>query len=182
MFLVDYIPVIDRKLKYVHVLILVNLKNEKPIAQELPKVSLKEKVHLFESFEKIIITTIDENIRAGSHTDYGSLTKKKLMDCDGLEIQHPFTKVVTTYKFRTYLIRFNGIFWTMGLFKSTKHRVTYSQTKRILTILTKRNDPYRVMDYGVWTIPLWIVPFIHLYRLYGFADLPAYTDITNYTD
>ncbi|CAG8560103.1 6516_t:CDS:2 [Rhizophagus irregularis] len=42
--------------------------------------------------------------------DYGSLTKKKLMDCDGLEIQHPFTKVVTTYKFRTYLIRFNGIF------------------------------------------------------------------------
>ncbi|GBC23083.2 hypothetical protein RIR_jg19709.t1 [Rhizophagus irregularis DAOM 181602=DAOM 197198] len=58
----------------------------------------------------IIITTIDENIRAGSHTDYGSLTKKKLMDCDGLEIQHPFTKVVTTYKFRTYLIRFNGIF------------------------------------------------------------------------
>lgn len=45
-----------------------------------------------------------------SHTDYGSLTKKKLMDCDGLEIQHPFTKVVTTYKFRTYLIRFNGIF------------------------------------------------------------------------
>lgn len=43
------------------------------------------------------------------------------------KFKHPFTKVVTTYKFRTYLIRFNGIFGQWVYLNQQKHRVTYSK-------------------------------------------------------
>ncbi|GES92438.1 isopenicillin N synthase family oxygenase [Rhizophagus clarus] len=70
------------------------------------------------------------NIRAGSHTDYGSLTLLFQKDIGGLEIQHPFTKkwLQASVIPNTILINIGDLmeFWTMGLFKSTKHRVVFN--------------------------------------------------------
>ncbi|CAI2188962.1 2191_t:CDS:2 [Funneliformis geosporum] len=73
----------------------------------------------------------NQDIRAGSHTDYGSITLLFQKEIGGLEIQHPYTKkwIQVPVVPNAILINIGDLmeFWTKGLFKSTKHRVLFNK-------------------------------------------------------
>ncbi|RIB22433.1 hypothetical protein C2G38_1960805 [Gigaspora rosea] len=70
-----------------------------------------------------------EDIRAGSHTDYGSMTILFQKDIGGLEIQPPGTDKWFPAPIIPNHVLINIAdclsFWTKGLFKSIKHRVSF---------------------------------------------------------
>ncbi|CAG8531282.1 14891_t:CDS:10 [Funneliformis caledonium] len=74
---------------------------------------------------------IDEkDIRAGSHTDYGSLTILFQKDIGGLEVELPSTKQWISAPVINDCVLINIAdlleYWSKGLFKSTKHRVVFN--------------------------------------------------------
>ncbi|OZJ02314.1 hypothetical protein BZG36_04453 [Bifiguratus adelaidae] len=69
-----------------------------------------------------------EVVRAGSHSDYGSITLLFQQDVPGLEVQANRTTWVSAPIIPGSVLVNVGDqleFWTGGLFKSTKHRVTF---------------------------------------------------------
>ncbi|KAI8640373.1 hypothetical protein BD408DRAFT_390790 [Parasitella parasitica] len=69
-----------------------------------------------------------ESVRAGAHSDYGSITLLFQKDVPGLEVQASRTEWISAPLMPGAIIVNVGDqmeMWTNGLFKSTKHRVTF---------------------------------------------------------
>jgi isopenicillin N synthase-like dioxygenase len=69
-----------------------------------------------------------EPVRAGAHSDYGSITLLFQKDVPGLEVQASRTKWIPAPLIEgaiTVNVGDQMELWTNGLFKSTKHRVTF---------------------------------------------------------
>lgn len=69
-----------------------------------------------------------EKVRAGAHSDYGSITLLFQKDVPGLEVQASRTEWISAPLIPNAIIVNVGDqmeLWTNGLFKSTKHRVTF---------------------------------------------------------
>lgn len=69
-----------------------------------------------------------EPIRAGAHSDYGSITLLFQKDVPGLEVQASRTEWISAPLIDgaiTVNVGDQMELWTNGLFKSTKHRVTF---------------------------------------------------------
>lgn len=69
-----------------------------------------------------------EPIRAGAHSDYGSITLLFQKDIPGLEVQASRTQWISAPIIPgaiTVNVGDQMELWTNGLFKSTKHRVTF---------------------------------------------------------
>ncbi|KAI9019255.1 hypothetical protein CLU79DRAFT_670496, partial [Phycomyces nitens] len=72
--------------------------------------------------------TYKEPVRAGAHSDYGSLTLLFQKDVPGLEVQASRTAwIAAPLVDGAVLVNVGDLmeFWTNGLFKSTMHRVTF---------------------------------------------------------
>jgi len=72
---------------------------------------------------------VDE-IRAGSHTDYGSITLLFQHEIGGLEVQAGRSRWISAPVIPgTAIINLGDCleYWTNGLFKSTRHRVVFRQ-------------------------------------------------------
>ncbi|KAI8975551.1 hypothetical protein BDF20DRAFT_614679 [Mycotypha africana] len=70
----------------------------------------------------------EEPVRAGAHSDYGSITLLFQKDVPGLEVQASREKWISAPLIDNAIIVNVGDqmeLWTHGLFKSTKHRVTF---------------------------------------------------------
>ncbi|CDH50488.1 oxidoreductase [Lichtheimia corymbifera JMRC:FSU:9682] len=73
-------------------------------------------------------STYKEPVRAGAHTDYGTITLLFQKDIGGLEVQASRTEWISAPIIEgTILVNVGGMFeyWTNGLFKSTMHRVVF---------------------------------------------------------
>ncbi|CEP16066.1 hypothetical protein [Parasitella parasitica] len=73
-------------------------------------------------------TDYKEPVRAGAHSDYGSITLLFQKDVPGLEVQASRTEWISAPLIPGAIIVNVGDqmeMWTNGLFKSTKHRVTF---------------------------------------------------------
>ncbi|KAI8138891.1 hypothetical protein BJV82DRAFT_280763 [Fennellomyces sp. T-0311] len=69
-----------------------------------------------------------EAVRAGAHSDYGSITLLFQKDVPGLEVQASRTEWISAPLIQDSILVNVGDqmeFWTNGLFKSTLHRVTF---------------------------------------------------------
>lgn len=67
-------------------------------------------------------------MRAGAHSDYGSITLLFQKDVPGLEVQASRTEWISAPLIENSILVNVGDqmeFWTNGLFKSTLHRVTF---------------------------------------------------------
>lgn len=69
-----------------------------------------------------------EPVRAGAHSDYGSITLLFQRDVPGLEVQASRTEWISAPLIKDAILVNVGDqieFWTNGLFKSTMHRVVF---------------------------------------------------------
>ncbi|POG80094.1 hypothetical protein GLOIN_2v1521472 [Rhizophagus irregularis DAOM 181602=DAOM 197198] len=101
---------------------------------------------------------IDEkDIRAGSHTDYGSLTILFQKDVGGLEIELPSTKqwIPAPVINDCVLINIADLleYWSKGLFKSTKHRVTFNNDTSMIDRYSIAYFCHAEDDVGLDPIP-----------------------------
>ncbi|KAI7854752.1 hypothetical protein BDC45DRAFT_508018 [Circinella umbellata] len=82
----------------------------------------------FLKYPRNVESSYKEPVRAGAHTDYGSLTLLFQKDIGGLEVQASRTEWISAPIIENaILVNVGGAFdfWSNGLFKSTIHRVTH---------------------------------------------------------
>ncbi|KAI9497690.1 hypothetical protein BDB00DRAFT_803633 [Zychaea mexicana] len=89
-------------------------------------------------------STYKEPVRAGAHTDYGSITLLFQKDIGGLEVQASRTEWISAPIIDdAILVNVGGVmeYWTNGLFKSTMHRVCFMPEHQT-------NDRYSIACFG----------------------------------
>ncbi|KAI9246075.1 hypothetical protein BDA99DRAFT_471841 [Phascolomyces articulosus] len=98
----------------------------------------------FLKYPKGVESTYKEPVRAGAHTDYGSITLLFQKDIGGLEVQASRTEWISAPVIENaILVNVGGVFdfWSNGLLKSTMHRVTHMPEHQMF-------DRYSIACFG----------------------------------